>query len=79
MSGRRQKTPAAGIHFRKSQASGGSDNCVEVALVADQILLRHSKDKDGTVLIYTRDEWAAFLDGAIKGEFDLEALQRPAH
>jgi hypothetical protein len=77
VSGHREGTPAA-IRFRKAQASGGSDNCVEVALVADRILVRHSKDISGPQLAYTRDEWAAFLNGAANGEFDLETLETPA-
>lgn len=78
MKSRPETTPAAGIHFRKSLASGGSDNCVEVALTADGVLVRHSKDTDGPVLTYTRAEWAAFLAGVVRGEFDLETLERPA-
>ena len=78
MNGHGETTPKNGVHFRKALASGGSDNCVEVALSADRILVRHSKDIGGPVLAYTRDEWASFLDGVIKGEFDLEALERPA-
>ncbi len=78
MSGHFDTTPADGIHFRKALASGGSDNCVEVALTADCVLVRHSKDARGLVLAYTRAEWAAFLDGVASGEFDLETLERPA-
>ena len=44
---------------------------VEVAVIGDMIGVRDSKvAPDGTVLLYTRHEWAAFLDGAKKGEFD---------
>jgi hypothetical protein len=39
------------------------------------IVLGNSRFVDGPFLSYTRDEWAAFLDGAKKGEFD-RFLQR---
>jgi hypothetical protein len=35
------------------------------------VALRHSKDPDGSVLIYTPREWDAFLKGVKDGEFDL--------
>jgi hypothetical protein len=60
-----------GATFRK--ADGCSDkSCVEVAITADAIGIRDSKDNGrGPVLAFTPDEWAAFLNGARKGEFDL--------
>jgi hypothetical protein len=62
-----------GAAFRK--ASGCSDkSCVEVAITADVIGVRDSKDNGrGPVLAFTCEEWAAFLAGATKGEFDLPA------
>jgi len=33
-------------------------------------LAQSAKDPSGPVLVYTPDEWSAFLDGAKKGEFD---------
>ena len=54
-----------------SFSQGGSD-CVDVAFLPDgRVALRHSKDPDGSILIYTRGEWDAFLKGAKDGEFDL--------
>jgi hypothetical protein len=60
-----------GAAFRK--ASECSDKtCVEVAITADAIGVRDSKDKGrGPVLAFTPDEWASFLNGAKTGEFDL--------
>lgn len=58
--------------FRRSSAcdnSGGS--CVEVAVLGDAVVTRDSKDPQGTVQAYTRDEWSAFLTGVKAGEFDL--------
>lgn len=58
-----------------SKASGCMDkSCVEVAIAGDVIGLRDSKDNGhGPVLAFSRSEWAEFLDGAHKGEFDLPA------
>ena len=56
--------------WRKSTASTQGD-CVEVALVGGQILVRDSKDPDGPRLCFAATEWAAFISGAKAGEFDL--------
>jgi len=32
--------------------------------------MRDSKDPDGPILLYSRAEFQAFLDGALKGDFD---------
>lgn len=60
-----------GATFRK--AGGCSDkSCVEVALAGSVIGVRDSKDKGcGPVLAFTEAEWASFLAGAKRGEFDL--------
>lgn len=57
--------------WRKSRASGTS-NCVEVAFDEQSVLVRHSKDPLGPVLAFSRSEWAAFLAGVRKGEFERE-------
>lgn len=58
--------------WKKSTRSGPySDNCVEVAFVDESIAVRDSKDTTGPVLVFTRGEWDAFVEGAKDGEFDL--------
>jgi len=44
--------------------------CAEVAQLRDAVLVRDSKNPDGSILTYTKAEWSAFVDGAKKGEFD---------
>jgi hypothetical protein len=58
--------------WRKAQASGPDDNCVEVAFDAahDLVGVRDSKRPTGRILIFTGVEWDAFLAGAQAGEFD---------
>ncbi len=64
-----QETP-----WRTATMSGGG-NCVQVKSQNDLIVIGNSRFADGPFLSYTPDEWAAFLDGAKKGEFD-DFLQR---
>nr|WP_198667543.1 DUF397 domain-containing protein [Glycomyces dulcitolivorans] len=64
----------AGIAWRKSSRStSGSGQCVEAGSLADgsgRVAVRHSHHPEGSVIVYTRAEWDAFLAGAKDGEFD---------
>lgn len=60
------------IIWHKSTASGPAGNCVEVAVVGDSVLVRSSRDPLGSVLSFSRQEWAAFLAGVNNGEFTLD-------
>ncbi|WP_344530873.1 DUF397 domain-containing protein [Streptomyces albiaxialis] len=58
-------------HWVKSSASTAEGNCVELApLKGGGVAVRNSRYPDGPVLVYTREEMAAFVTGAKKGEFD---------
>lgn len=56
--------------FRKATGSGDL-GCVEIAIGDNVIGVRDSKNQAGAVLRFTQHEWAVFLDGVKKGEFDL--------
>ncbi|HEU5127581.1 MAG TPA: DUF397 domain-containing protein [Glycomyces sp.] len=64
----------AGIRWQKSTRNdSNSGQCVEVGPLADgsgRIAVRHSRHPEGSVIVYTRAEWDAFLAGARDGEFD---------
>lgn len=55
----------------KARASDDGANCVEQRRHAGMIEVRDTKDSGrGPVLRFTPAEYAAWLDGAGKGEFD---------
>jgi len=58
------------LTWRKSSYSESANSCVEVAVDGDDHLVRDSKDPDGLVLRFTREEWAAWLAGVKAGEFE---------
>lgn len=61
--------------FRKASYSTHG-NCVEVAyLDGGRAAVRDSKDRGaGPVLVFTNEEWVAFLSGVRSGEFDFGLL-----
>jgi len=48
----------------------GTSSCVEVASLGGAVAVRDSKSADSAVLLYTPDEWRAFIVGVKAGEFD---------
>jgi len=54
----------------KATASGDQGDCVELRRHDGTIDVRDSKDPEGPVLHFTREEFTAWVDGAKKGEFD---------
>jgi hypothetical protein len=55
------------VRWHKSSFSSASGQCVEVAPVAGTIAVRDSKNPDGPELVFTRQAWAAFVDGVKAG------------
>jgi len=55
--------------WRKSSRSGAS-NCVEVAIVSATVLVRDSKNPNGSPLSFTHEQWTTFLESIKSGVFD---------
>ena len=61
-------TGARWVKSRRSGPTGG--NCVEVAFLAGgQVAVRTSRHPVGPALVFTPQEWDAFVGGAKDGEF----------
>ncbi|MFI6816148.1 DUF397 domain-containing protein [Nonomuraea sp. NPDC050328] len=57
--------------WRKATRSGDNGDCIEVALLKDgRVGLRDSERPDLPPYVVSSSVWAAFIDGAKKGEFD---------
>ena len=54
--------------WHKSRHSGMS-GCVEVAFVDGRVAVRDSKNKTGSVLLFSSLEWEAFVRGVRDGQF----------
>ena len=61
---------SAAVGWIKASRSADSGECVEMRRHGDAVEVRDSKDPDGPVLRFTAGEFAAWLDGAKKAEFD---------
>lgn len=61
----------AALVWVKASESSSYGQCVQIAAASGgRIAMRDSKDPDGPILLYSRAEFQAFLDGALKGDFD---------
>jgi hypothetical protein len=58
------------MRHSSNRASNDQGSCVELRRSNDVIEVRDTKDRSGPVLRFTSAEFAAWLDGAAKGEFD---------
>jgi hypothetical protein len=47
--------------WHKSSRSNGGGQCVEIAVHADLVAVRDSKDPDGAMLIFPARTWQSFL------------------
>ena len=54
----------------KASASNSDYSCVEQRVHDGVVEVRDTKDRSGPVLRFTAAEYAAWLDGARRGEFD---------
>ena len=55
--------------WQKSSYCGNSA-CVEVAVTSDAILVRDARNPQIPPLVFTTEEWDAFVKGVKAGEFD---------
>jgi hypothetical protein len=55
--------------WRKSRYSNGQNNCVEIALIAESVGVRDSKNPAGPVLVFSGREWAAFRQGVVEDRY----------
>jgi hypothetical protein len=64
-------TEVTGARWMKSRRSGPTGgNCVQVAFLAGgPVAVRNSRYPDGPALVFTPQEWDAFVGGAKDGEF----------
>ena len=67
------------------QRSGEGDGSIEVAFPlgagwtrGDWVLMRVAGDPAGRILVFDRNEWECFIDGARKGEFNDATGHRPS-
>jgi hypothetical protein len=65
-----QTSPGWEAGWIKAAASGQGGNCVQMRRNRGGVEIRDSKDPGGPVLNFTTAEFAAWLDGAKKAEFD---------
>jgi Domain of unknown function (DUF397) len=69
--GRNNSVETTAPSWIKSSLSYGNGNCVEVAGLADDVVMvRDSKNVKGPILGFTPAEWDAFVGGVRNGEFD---------
>jgi hypothetical protein len=60
------------IWRKSSYSSNGGVTCVEIASnLPGVVAVRDTKDRQGPVLVFSHDEWAAFLSGLRSGGFEL--------
>ncbi len=62
-------TTEGSIQWRRSSRCE-SGSCVEVAHIDGTIAIRDSKNAAGAVLIFSPEEWTAFVASVRNGEFD---------
>jgi len=53
-------SPPSSLEWKTSSASGGT-NCVEVAFSSGTVLVRDSKNRNGSVLSFSGASWQEFI------------------
>ncbi|MCH7229704.1 DUF397 domain-containing protein [Glycomyces sp. L485] len=66
---------AAAARWVHPDADDGAPGELEIGFAADGLVaMRRFDAPEGTILIYTPEEWAAFVEGVKDGELDLSVL-----
>jgi hypothetical protein len=60
----------ARVTWTKSGRSASVANCVEAAAYQGGVVVRNSKDPKAGALLFTAEEFSAFVGGAFDGDFD---------
>lgn len=53
-----------------SDPGGIIKTCVAVACVGSHVAVRNTNDDTKNTIVFTMDEWSAFIKGVKNGEFD---------
>jgi Domain of unknown function (DUF397) len=56
------------LDWRKSRASAGNNECVEIARTGTSVLVRDSSKPSGALLEFAPAQWSAFLSRVRGGE-----------
>lgn len=65
--------------WRRTTDEDGTPGKLEIGFADNGLVaLRYAEEPDGTILIYTPEEWDAFVEGVKDGEFDIEVLEEDA-
>lgn len=63
-------TDLTGAAWFKSSKSAANGQCVEVAFVDGSVAVRDSKNTEGPALIFGAQQWASFVAGVARDEFE---------
>ena len=66
-----QPGPYSMLAWRKSSASAGAGECVEVAKSGQSVLARDSRDQSGAVLAFSTAQWLGLMRRVKDGEVGL--------
>lgn len=67
------KGEAVSSDYTKSSFSGPAGHCAAVRMTNDSVLVKDDKHPEIEPLVFTFDEWDAFIKGVKNNEFDLPA------
>ncbi|SDE20504.1 DUF397 domain-containing protein [Glycomyces harbinensis] len=69
----------ATARWERPDADDGTLGELEIGFAANGLVaMRRADDAEGTILIYTPEEWEAFVGGVRDGELDLRVLVEDA-